>query len=78
VPDGMRVVRVALLEGVLEGFGRQEPAVFAKRAVKPGERGAGGLQAKGCGTGPERSEVDRKTPFVCKGLLLLFASRGLR
>ena len=31
-PDGLRVVRVAVLEGVLEGFGGQQAAVFAEGA----------------------------------------------
>jgi hypothetical protein len=31
-PDGPGIVRVAVLEGVLEGFGRQQPAAFAKGA----------------------------------------------
>jgi hypothetical protein len=32
VPDGVRVVGVAVLEGVLEGFGRQQAAVLAEGA----------------------------------------------
>ena len=31
-PDGPGIVRVAVLEGVLEGFGGQQAAVFAKGA----------------------------------------------
>ena len=32
LPEGLRIVRIAVLEGALEGFGGQQAAVFAKGA----------------------------------------------
>jgi len=38
VPERVRVVEVAVLEGALKGFGGQQAAVFAEGPIKPGPR----------------------------------------
>jgi hypothetical protein len=48
----VRVVRVAVLEGALEGFGRQQAAVFAERAEQdPVQQFFGAAQDFGRGDG---------------------------
>jgi hypothetical protein len=62
---GPVIVLAAVLEGVLEGLGRQRAAVFAKAAVTPGQRADMRRPANG------RYSGSRALSFEDRGELLL-------